>query len=126
MPQYFYKCDCGHGFSEFRPCSQSSARPACQKCGERTERDFVGEAYGVAHKPGNWPMKSEAMAVHPDQVGEAHADAVKRGVPTEFDKSGCPIFTSPGHRKRFCEAYGAYDRNGSYGDPRRGLNGRRG
>lgn len=119
MPQYFYKCECGHGFSRFEPCSKSKARPDCEKCGAQTERDFIGEAYGVAHKPGNWPMKSEAMAVHPDQIGEAVADAAKKGVPTEFDREGRPIWTSPGHRKRFCEAYGAYDRNGGYGDPKR-------
>lgn len=64
----------------------------------------------------NWPLVSEALSVHPDQVQEAIDSARRKGVPTEFTKSGAPIFTSREHRKRYCEAYHFYDRQGGYGD----------
>lgn len=50
-------------------------------------------------------MLSESIAVHPDQVREAMADAKKRGVPTEFDDEGRPKFTSRDHQRRYCQAY---------------------
>jgi hypothetical protein len=63
-------------------------------------------------------MESEALAVHPSQVSEAHHDAVKMGVPTEFNsRTGAPIFRSKQHRKQYCETYGFYDKNAGYGDP---------
>lgn len=77
--------------------------------------DLEARYVGTPH-PAGWPMKSEALAVHPDQIGEAHADAVKMGVPTDFDRVGRPIFRSQGHRAAYCKAYGVRDKNGSYGD----------
>lgn len=71
------------------------------------------------HLPGCWPMASTALAVHPSQIGEAHADATTKGVPTEFTKSGQPIFTDRDHRRRYMKAYGYYDRDAGYGDAQR-------
>lgn len=65
----------------------------------------------------NWPLKSEALAVNPKDAKQAQEDSIKQGVPTEFDKDGCPIFVNPKHRKEFCEKYGFYDRNAGYSDP---------
>lgn len=61
-------------------------------------------------------MVSDACAVHPSQVAEAHADARAKGVPTEFTKGGRPIFRDQAHRAAYCKAYGYRDRNGSYRD----------
>lgn len=103
---------------------------ACKKsitcsCGKKATRDFVAEHDGFAHRPGNWPMRSEALACHPDDVRAATQSASKAGVPTEFDsKTGAPIFTGAKHRKRYCEAFGFFDRNAGYSDPRRGLKGK--
>lgn len=72
-------------------------------------------------KVSTWPMKSEAMGCHPSQVGEAMAEAAKRGVPTEFTATGEAIFTSKAHRKLYCESHGYFDRDASYGDPQRGA-----
>lgn len=69
-----------------------------------------------AQLPECWPMVSEAVAVHPNQRAEAHADAIKKGVPTDFDQLGRPVFTDRGHRKKYMKAYGVHDRNGGYGD----------
>lgn len=64
-------------------------------------------------------IHSDALGVHPKQITEARESAIKKGVPTEFDKKGRPIFTSRLHRKRYCEAYGYFDRDGGYGDAQR-------
>ena len=66
-----------------------------------------------------WPLYSDAVGVHPDQVGEAWGHSRSQGVPTEFTADGRAIFTSARHRKQYCEAYGYFDRNGGYGDPQR-------
>lgn len=68
-----------------------------------------------------WPLVSDALAVHPDQIPEAIESAKRKGVPTEFDKMGRPIFTSRAHRKSYCEKYHFFDRNGGYGDAARGA-----
>lgn len=65
------------------------------------------------------PIHSDSLGVHPRQVAKAQADAAKKGVPTEFDKKGRPIFTSRQHRKQYCEAYGYFDRDAGYGDAQR-------
>lgn len=83
--------------------------------------------YAEMHKPrggkpglfgGTWrrPLKSDALAVHPKQVKEAMADAAKKGVPTEFSADGSPIFTSARHRKKYCQAYGYFDKSAGYAD----------
>jgi hypothetical protein len=58
-----------------------------------------------------YPIKSVALAVHSKQVKAAQEDSVKRGVPTEFTKSGRPILRDAGHRKAYLRAYGYHDRN---------------
>lgn len=80
-------------------------------------RDRAAEGSGVKFHPGNWPMESEALAVHPDQVKEASMAADAAGVPTEFKKNGRVVFRSAHHRKKYCEAFGYFDRNAGYGDP---------
>lgn len=95
-----------------------------------------GAVVDLADKPrrrlgvAQWPMRSDAFGVHPDQAAEAYAESVKAGVPTEFDsKTGEAIFRSRGHRRRAVEALSPmYDLDGGYSDPQpRGefLNGNR-
>lgn len=63
-----------------------------------------------------WPLNSEALSVHPDQAKEAEADATKKGVPTHFDATGTPEFTTRAHRKEYLRRYGFHDNDGGYGD----------
>lgn len=102
------------------PMSERKKIQRCPKCRAKGERDFGSEGRGFKAHPGNWPMKSAAAGVNPMQRDEAIAESVKEGVPTHFDKEGNAIFTSPEHRKKYCETFGIYDRNGGYSDPRRG------
>ena len=67
-----------------------------------------------------YPFKSDALAVHPDQIGEAQQDSVKKGVPTEFDSEGRAVIRSRQHKKEYCLAYGFHDRDAGYGDAQRG------
>ncbi len=74
------------------------------------------------HSPACWPMRSDALSVHPKQVKIAAARARALGVPTEFHPSGDPIFTSRGHRAAYMKHVerGVYDRDGGYGDAQQG------
>lgn len=119
MPTYHYQCRLGHKEFRFLPISKAKYRPFCG-CGIKMERDFSAE-HGRQAPSGTWPMSCESLAVHPVQIGEAVSDAAKKGVRTDFKKDGSPIFESPGHKKRYCEAYRVFDRNGGYSDPRKGL-----
>ena len=72
----------------------------------------------MTRKDSTWPMESYAAGCNPDEVKEQRDHSVKIGVPTDFNpKTGDAIFTSPQHRKRYCEAVGLFDRNAGPSDP---------
>lgn len=83
---------------------------------ERYPLPEMGHGPFSAPSPGAWPMKSEAVAVHPNQIEEATVSAVNKGVQTDFDRQGRPIFRDRGHRRRYLRTYGFHDRDGGYGD----------
>lgn len=62
------------------------------------------------------PLHSEALAVHSKLVKQQAEKARARGVPTEFDRAGRPVFTSRRHRRDYLRAFGCHDRSGGYGD----------
>lgn len=67
-----------------------------------------------------WPMESEACGVNPAQINEAKDLNAKLGVRAEYNpETGAVRWDSPGHRKKWCEAHGYYDRNGAYSSARR-------
>ena len=70
----------------------------------------------VSSCPGNWPMVSYSMGVHPDQISDQMQADKKHGVPTDYTTSGDPIYTGRGHRKRHMKAYKIFDRSGGYSD----------
>lgn len=84
--------------------------------GVEYERDLAAEHAGSRRGCDAWPMRSEAAAVHPDQVREYTEDSVKRGVPTYFTPDGRPEFRSRGHRARYLKAYRLHDRDAGYSD----------
>lgn len=90
----------------------------CDQCGGAIHREkcLICEMLATGETPGGtmtngWPLKSEALAVHPKQRAEAEADARKKGVPTEFDRAGRPVFRDRGHRKKYLKAYCVVDKN---------------
>lgn len=79
-------------------------------------------AFGsISSCPSNYPMESDNMGVNPIQIKDQMAEDARRGVPTSYNpETGAAIYTDKTHRKRHCEAYKHYDRNGGYSDPQRG------
>lgn len=72
---------------------------------------LAGSAAVLTDAPAGWPLHSDALAVHPDQV-PAEAEYVKRrGVPTRFDGRGRPVFENRRHRRAYLKAIGAVDRD---------------
>lgn len=64
-----------------------------------------------AASPSGWPLVCYASGVHPEQA-QALRDEFKRvGVPTEVNKNGDPIYTSPEHRRKALKARGMFDRS---------------
>lgn len=61
-----------------------------------------------------WPIRSEALAVHPSQRAEAEERARRCGVPTSYDPAGRPILTGPEHRRRLMKLDNAFDRQSYY------------
>lgn len=73
------------------------------------------------NRPWSRPLASDALAVHPEQIPEAIEDARKKGISIDFDSLGRPLFRDRNHRKRYCRAYGIYDRDGGYSDAQKGA-----
>jgi hypothetical protein len=73
----------------------------------------------AARRKATYPMKSDAVGVHPSQRMEAIAESRALGVPTDFTSDGRAVLESAGHRKRYCEALSYFDKDGGYRDPQR-------
>ena len=122
MAFYSYTCaKCGKmqelafGMTEEHP-----ANTVCLACGGTAARDIAADLTGSARSTGKgWPLLSDAMGVHPDQIAEAREHAARHSVPTDFAPDGRAILRSRDHRKRYGELIGMYDRNGGYGDPQK-------
>lgn len=93
---------------------------------EVTLKEFRKGNKGIDFKGGcvrtqlssTWPQHSDAMGVNELQRKDAYNESVRCGVPTHFDEQGRAVFNSPGHRRKYCEALGYYDRNAGYSDPK--------
>lgn len=60
----------------------------------------------------NWPMVSEALALHPRQVEEGNALNAKHGIATRYDpKTGCAIIPTPADRRKLLKREQAYDKH---------------
>jgi len=116
MPTYCYTTDDGRTVERFYAMGDA---PDCLIVGEEVAtRDFQAEQCGRRPRNcGTWPMASYAAGVHPSQVPEMMERARAAGVPTEFTSDGDPVFTGPGHRKRYCELFNFFDRNAGLSDP---------
>lgn len=114
MPRYNYECDdCGFDYDVFCASGEQPAFVKCKVCGKRADRNWAAQ---ISATRSGWPIHSEALAVHPDQISEQKSKCEKFGVRTDFDNHGCPVFRDRGHRREYLRMEQCYDRDGGYGD----------
>lgn len=66
-----------------------------------------------------YPYWSQEAGCHPDQIEEMQQHLRERGCgEVEFNSEGLAKLTGPGQRKKVFEAYGMFDRNAGYSDPK--------
>lgn len=71
----------------------------------------------MGHCTGCWPMKSQALAVHPEQIAEAHERNRKAGITgVEYLKDGTAVIADRGARKNLMKLEGVVDKEAGYGD----------
>lgn len=115
-----YTCDkCGTFEAFVKNGKKNRDFHPCPHCKEKAQRDLTAEHGGFRHKPGNWPLHSEALAVHPEQRIEAMKVAEKYKCPTDYDTLGRPVFLNAAHRVDFCRKVrpDVFCRNAGYSDP---------
>lgn len=111
MPLYTYTTQDGQD-SIREMFSMKYQPPSIKRNGKRYHRDIAGDHRDFRATPGNWPKKSVAMGVAPDQAAEAAKQAAELGVPTDFcSATGDAIVTSQKHRARLARALGYVDRS---------------
>jgi len=91
-------------------------RVRCNKCRKTMHRDLKAD-FGKQYHGDIWPFASYAAGVHHKQVPEMKKFDKKHEVPTDYTEDGDPIFKSPKHRRKYCEAHGLFDRNAGHSDP---------
>lgn len=70
-----------------------------------------------SHTTTCWPMRSEALAVHPDQVTEANERNRKAGIAARYESgTGMCVIPDRADRKRLLKLEGMRDNHGGYGD----------
>lgn len=116
MPLYEFMTDDGRVVTYFYPADRAP------RIGERVciRGNWVTRILSTrlhTPPPGNWPMYSDALGVHPDQIEEARAHAEACGVPTDFTPDGRAILRSPKHRKLLARTLAMHDRNAGPSDP---------
>lgn len=70
----------------------------------------------IGHSSAGWPMESQALAVHADQVAEANARNARHGVATRYKKCGTAVIPDRGDRRKLIKLEGYRDNSGGYGD----------
>jgi hypothetical protein len=80
------------------------------------DQSLAGGNFG-GHLPGNWPMLSDGLAVHPDQVHEANERNRRAGINVTYEpQSGRAILPDRNERKKLLKYEGFRDNHGGYGD----------
>ena len=96
----------------------------CRKCGGTRQGGrcllcemFVAQAAPGGTPPSGWPLVSDALAVHPDQIEQATARNRRHGVNVTYEPaSGRAVIPDRGERRRLLRLEGCHDNQGGYGD----------
>ena len=71
---------------------------------------------GNSCSPKCWPMVSEALACHPNQVKKMNARARKHNLGVHYSRDGRCHIPDRGERKRLMRLEKMHDNEGGYGD----------
>lgn len=113
MPTYQYACPkCRATFGVVKSMSAAAEETRCE-CGATADRLFASPLVAGASC---WPMTSQALAVHPEQVGEANERNRVHGVGVQYDPTGLAHIPDRAERKKLLRLEGKHDNNGGYGD----------
>jgi hypothetical protein len=77
VKRFFIEASSGSGFQEVTEDEYNRSFPP---------KDIFGFEPLCGHHPKGWPMHSEALAVHPDQVDEANARARRHGIACRYER----------------------------------------
>lgn len=83
------------------------------------DKAFPDKEIGVpldAHLPACWPMRSEALACHPEQAGEMTERNRKAGIAARYEKDGTCVIDSRKDRAKLNRLEGFHDKKGGYSD----------
>jgi hypothetical protein len=120
MPIYCYASADGRVVEQMFPMGKQP--DSIEVEGEILDRAYGAEGKG-GFRPGNWPMVSNiAFGFDADQMAEVRAQDHANGLGTTDyvkgeDGTFAPEFTSPNHRKAYCESQNMFDRNAGCNDP---------
>lgn len=59
-----------------------------------------------------WPLESQALAVHPEQVHEANERAKRHGIAAEYREDGTCVIADATARRRLLKLEGLVDKDG--------------
>lgn len=104
MPFYSYKCDAGHVHDLYRKIDQRMEPATCPVCHSPSTRHIAGEHVNAQNDFTN-PVYSEALGVHPSQIGEAR----KKFPHHEFTSDGRMVIRSTQERERIRQDLGFSD-----------------
>lgn len=113
MTVYSYTNKDGHTIDRDYPMGKQPKKVVVD--GKHYHRNLAAEMAGPRACDA-WPMKSDALAIHPKQVKEYRQALKKKGVSADFTKDGRMILESRGHRRSVLRALNYYDKDGGYGD----------
>ncbi len=78
--------------------------------GRKAQRDYRAELQPTHATGAGWPFACFASGVQPEQRKELQDYLAKKGVPTEVNGSGDPVYRNSAHRKAALKARGMFDR----------------
>lgn len=114
MPTYCFRDAAGNPVELSMSVREFEARVVDDRIvhdGQPLTLDVVAQHTAPQGRCSTWPMTSLAAGVAPNQARAAMAEAARRGVPTEFTRSGDAVFRSAEHRRKFLKAHGMVDRS---------------
>lgn len=100
MPTYDYRCGrCGKKFTLFAWVKDYERHVPCPDCANGMGNRVLGNV-NFAGQEENWPIESLTLGVPEHEIKWRREHYRKMGCPTEFNKDGDAILTSPSHRMK--------------------------